>query len=129
MWRNPGLSSAIRAFKATAPSGGCEPAVWLYLGMGGGSLGSVLGLELGLQLAVGSLFEVEFQALAAFAARIAGARAVFFEASAKEKDRLGVVRIAVKQGAKGLGCLVEVAALPERIAQVEVIVGIGRIPL
>src|SRR5260370_5161072 len=62
----------------------------------------VLGFKLGLQLAVGGFFEVEFQPLAAFAARIAGAGTVFLEASAKKKDSFGIVRIPIEERAKGL---------------------------
>ena len=56
----------------------------------------MLGFELGLQLAVGSFFVVEFQPFPAFATRISRARAVFFQASSKKKNSLGIVRIAVK---------------------------------
>src|SRR5260370_29801264 len=85
----------------------------------------LLHTELGLQLAEGGFFVIKLEALEAIVLRVAHARAALLQASPKHDGGFSVPGLAVEGGAKTGGRCFKVSALPQRVAEVEVIIGIG----
>ena len=86
--------------------------------------GLMFGFQLRFELAVRRFFEIQLEPLTAFALRITGARTVFLEASSEKKDSFGIIGRAIQQGAKTFGGASEVSLPPERIANIEMVIGV-----
>src|SRR5579864_4276289 len=87
----------------------------------------MLRFQLGLELAVGGFLEIQLKALAALTFGVARAGAILLQAAPQEQHGLGVFRSPVERSAKALGGAGEFAALPEGVAQVEMIIRVGPI--
>src|SRR5260370_23977681 len=86
---------------------------------------ALLHTELGLQLAEGGFFVIELEALKAIVLRIARPRAALLQASPKHDGSFSVPGLAVECGAKTGGRCFKVSALPQRVPEIEVKIGIG----
>src|SRR5881628_1655707 len=68
--------------------------------------------QLGLELPVSGLFEIELQPLQAVALGIVRARSAFAQTSPQHQGGVGIIRLAGQGGAKAFRRRLELAALP-----------------
>src|SRR5260370_34226820 len=81
--------------------------------------------QLGLELPVGGLFEIELQPFEALALGIVRAGSALAQTSSQHQRGVWIVRLAVEGCAKAFRRRLELPALPQRVTDIEMIVGIG----